>query len=65
VVSFTLLFNPSATPAEIVPRALNQFRISPSWPRSIRATFFIGPIRDRIVRVHHSRRNRRAHPGYW
>ena len=65
VVSFNLLFRPSVTPAEIVPFALNQFRIRPSWLRSRRATFFIGSIFDRIVRVHHSCKNRFAQPAYW
>ena len=58
MVSFTLLFKPSTTPDEIVPLARNQLRISASCDRSERATFFIGSIFDRIVRVVHCFRNR-------
>ncbi len=60
IVTFTLLLRPSTTPDDIVPLARNQFRISPSWRRRDRATFFIGSIFDRIVRVVHCFRNRPA-----
>ena len=63
VVSFTLVFMPAATPAEISPRALNQLKINSSLRRSLQANRFIGSILDCIVRVHHLCRNRRAQPG--
>ncbi len=52
----------SATPAEIVARVLNPFRIKDSWPRSMRATVVIGLNFDRIVRVHHVCGNGCAEP---
>ena len=50
-------------PAEIVPRAWNQLRISGRWRRRLAATFFIGSSRERMVRRHHSSRNLPAQPG--
>jgi hypothetical protein len=44
-----LLLKPSTIPAEISPRAQNQFKISGRWRRSIRATFFIGSMRERMT----------------
>src|SRR6185312_12823464 len=61
VTSFTLLLSPSTAPAETVPLARNQFRISGRWARMLRATFFIGSRRDRITRPVHSSRNLPAH----
>ena len=54
---------PSTLPAEIVPLASNQFSNNSSCDRSARATFFIGPIRDRITFLHQSPRNRPAQYG--
>ena len=57
VISFNLLLKPSTIPAEIVPPARNQLRMSSRFSRKVRATFFIGSILLRIVRVHHSSKN--------
>ena len=56
-MSFALLLNPSTIPAEMVPRARNQLRISFSCFLKDRVIFFIGSIRERMTRPHHSRRN--------
>ena len=45
-----LLLRPSTAPVEISPLARNQFRISSSCDRSMRATFFIGSRRLRMAR---------------
>ncbi len=49
MVRFTLLFKPSAVPAEMAPCARNQFRINSRWLRNERATCFIGSSFERIV----------------
>ena len=51
-----MLLKPSTIPAEISLRARNQFKISGRWRRSIRATFFIGSMRERMTWTHHSSR---------
>ena len=49
--------------AEIVPFAVNQFKISSPWRSSMRATFFSGSSRERVARRHHSTRKRAAQYG--
>src|SRR5665647_2382541 len=51
VTTRILLLRPSTAPLEISPLARNQFSISGSWARSIRATFFIGSSRLRMARM--------------
>src|ERR1022692_928800 len=52
VTTRILLLRPSTAPLEISPLARNQFSISGSWARSMRATFFIGSRRLRMARKH-------------
>jgi len=59
----SLLFRPSTMPAEIIPRASNQLRMSSRWLRTVRAIFFMGSMRDRITFVHQRFRNFPAHAG--
>ena len=63
VDSFALPLNPSTAPDEMVPRARNQLMIRCRCRRRLRAIFFIGPIRLRMVRVHQASRNFTAHSG--
>lgn len=62
MVNFALLFKPSTEAAKIWPRAWNQLSKSGRWRRNMRATFFIGPICDRMTKTHHSSRNASARP---
>lgn len=57
MVSFALLLNPSTTPLESSPFALNQFIRRGRCLRKVLAIFFIGSILDLIVLVHQESRN--------
>ena len=54
---------PSTIPLESCLLARNQFKSSSRCERTMRAIWFIGSSRERIVRVHHRSRNRPAHYG--
>ena len=57
MVTFALLFNPSTTPLENSLRALKWFSSSARWVRSVRAIFFMGSMRLRMVWRHQKSRN--------
>ena len=58
MTSFRRVFIPSTALDDMMPRAVNQFRIKPRWRRSVLAIFFMGSSCDRMKRRHQSSRNR-------